>query len=239
MTKIVSISLFVALICLLVSLGFWQLHRADEKQLYLDQQAVQLFHTPVQLQLDSDRLENMRFQPVYMHGQFGCDHQLLLDNKTRNGKPGFHVITAFRSSTANQSILVNRGWVAMNAKRQPDQQYQDCPRQAFELQGIINDFPGLGYHFAGSTESATNDWPLILLALDAKTISTALNYPVVDYLLLMDKKLEAGFVRDWTFAPSILPEKHIAYAVQWFGLAITLLCISLWRLWRTNNDNQR
>lgn len=232
MTKIISISLLVALICILVGLGFWQLQRADEKQLFLDQQADQLSRAPIQLQLKSDHFERMRFQPVYLHGKFDCDHQILLDNKTLNGKPGFHVITAFRPSTATQSILVNRGWVAMNSNRQPDQQYQDCPSQAFQLQGIINDFPGLGYHFSGSTESVSNDWPLILLELDAKKLSIALNYPIVDFLLLMDKKLETGFVRDWSFAPNILPEKHIAYAVQWFGLAITLLCMSLWRLWR-------
>jgi surfeit locus 1 family protein len=233
MIKIVSISLFVALFCALVGLGFWQLQRADEKQLFLDQQAEQFSHSPIQLQLDSgDRLEKMRFQPVYLHGQFDCDHQILLDNKTHNGKPGFHVITAFRPSTATQSILVNRGWIAMNAKREPDQQYQDCPSQTFKLQGIINDFPGLGYHFSGSTESVSNDWPLILLELDAKKLAIALNYPIVNYLLLMDKKMETGFLREWSFAPNILPEKHIAYAVQWFGLAMTLLCMSLWRLWR-------
>ncbi len=232
MTKIVSILLFVILISVLVGLGFWQLQRADEKQLFLDQQANQLARTPVQLQLNSDHFEKMRFQPVYLHGQFDCEHQILLDNKILNGKPGFHVITAFRPNTTTQSILVNRGWVSMNANRQPDQQYQNCPRQVLQLQGIVNDFPGLGYHFSGSTESATHNWPLILLELDAEKVASALNYPIVDYLLLMDKKLEAGFVRDWSFAPSILPEKHIAYAVQWFGLAITLLSMSLWRLWR-------
>ncbi|MEE9346151.1 MAG: SURF1 family protein [Methylococcales bacterium] len=239
MNRLISIAAFLVLVCVLTGLGFWQLQRADEKQLLMDQQADQLSRAPAQLQVDSDHLAMRRFQPVYISGQFDCQHQLLLDNKMLKGKPGFHVITAFHPSTAIKSILVNRGWIPMHANREPDQQYQDCPDQLYQLQGVINNFPGLGYHFSGSTQSTTENWPLILLELDAEVLSAALNYPVVDYLLLMDPKLEAGFVRDWSFTPNILPEKHVAYAVQWFALAITLICISLWRLWRNNNDKQQ
>jgi surfeit locus 1 family protein len=34
--------------------------------------------------------------------------------------------------------------------------------------------------------------------------------------------MEEGYSRDWKKKSVMLPEKHIAYAVQWFGLAITL-----------------
>ena len=232
MNRLFSIVILLILIGILIGLGFWQLQRANEKQLLMDQQTDQLSRAPVQLLLDDDRLSELHFQLVNIRGNFDCEHQILLDNKILRGKPGFHVITAFRSSIASKSILVNRGWIPMHANRQPDLQYQNCPDQVFQLQGVINNFPSLGYRFSGSTDSTTENWPMILLELDAEKLSSALNYSIVEYLLLMDPKLNGGFVRNWSFVPNILPEKHVAYAVQWFGLAITLICISFWRLWR-------
>lgn len=238
MTRFVTIAVISVLVCVLVSLGFWQLQRADQKQLLLDQQATQLVRPVVRLYPERDTLEKVRFLPVFLDGQFDCDHQILLDNKMSNRQPGFHVITAFRPSLGGKSILVNRGWIPMHANRSPDQQYQFCQSQMLRLQGIVNHFPRLGYHFSGSTDSTTDEWPLMMLELDEKKLSSVLNDAVVGYLLLMDPSIKGGFVRDWHFAPNILPEKHIAYAVQWFGLAITLIILSLWRLWRNKHDKQ-
>jgi cytochrome oxidase assembly protein ShyY1 len=43
-------------------------------------------------------------------------------------------------------------------------------------------------------------------------------------LLLLDPGEPDGFVRHWS-APGFPPMRHIAYAVQWFALALTLLVI--------------
>jgi surfeit locus 1 family protein len=37
-----------------------------------------------------------------------------------------------------------------------------------------------------------------------------------------------GYWREWRKNTVIPPEKHIAYAVQWFGLAITLTILFIW-----------
>jgi surfeit locus 1 family protein len=47
-------------------------------------------------------------------------------------------------------------------------------------------------------------------------------------MVLLDESEPDGFVRDWTARYSVTefgPEKHIGYAVQWFGMALALLVI--------------
>jgi surfeit locus 1 family protein len=43
-------------------------------------------------------------------------------------------------------------------------------------------------------------------------------------LVLLDAGEPDGYVRNWS-APGFPPLRHIAYAVQWFALALTLLVI--------------
>ena len=46
-------------------------------------------------------------------------------------------------------------------------------------------------------------------------------------LVLLDAREPQGFLRQWQ-APGFGPERHIAYAVQWFGLALALTVIYIW-----------
>jgi surfeit locus 1 family protein len=44
----------------------------------------------------------------------------------------------------------------------------------------------------------------------------------------LDKNLADGFKREWQTATVMPPEQHIAYALQWFGLALTLTILFFW-----------
>jgi len=44
-------------------------------------------------------------------------------------------------------------------------------------------------------------------------------------ILLLDKEDQFGFIRDWKPVYGVTPDKHKAYAVQWFTLAVVLLMI--------------
>ena len=43
----------------------------------------------------------------------------------------------------------------------------------------------------------------------------------VGQVVLLDVDQPEGFLRDWR-PPGMPPDKHLAYAVQWFGLAATV-----------------
>ena len=54
-----------------------------------------------------------------------------------------------------------------------------------------------------------------------------LGYPLQPLVLLLDKDDAFGFIRDWKAVYGVTPDKHRAYAVQWFTLALVLLLIYL------------
>jgi cytochrome oxidase assembly protein ShyY1 len=57
-------------------------------------------------------------------------------------------------------------------------------------------------------------------------LSAELGYPLEPAVILLDPEAEGGYQRDWH--PSFGgfgPERHQAYAVQWFSLAAALLVI--------------
>jgi surfeit locus 1 family protein len=59
-------------------------------------------------------------------------------------------------------------------------------------------------------------------------LADRLGYDLYGFQIELDPKAAEGFRRDWKISPTISPEKHLAYAVQWFGLALTLTALFYW-----------
>jgi len=57
-----------------------------------------------------------RFRPVLASGTFDASHQVLLDNRIHEGRPGFLVVTPLVLADG-RTVLVDRGWVAAGATR--------------------------------------------------------------------------------------------------------------------------
>ncbi len=74
------------LLPLLVSLGFWQLHRSEQKRLLLDSYAQRRTAEP--LSRSEERRPDPAFRRVRLRGQFDAEHSYLLDNRMRNGRIG-------------------------------------------------------------------------------------------------------------------------------------------------------
>ncbi|HYQ71423.1 MAG TPA: SURF1 family cytochrome oxidase biogenesis protein, partial [Gammaproteobacteria bacterium] len=76
----------LALLPVLVGLGFWQLDRAVWKQGLIDAHETGIHLAPVDLGwlVDSDELAD--FRPVAVRGTYDLGHQLLLDNRLFQGQ---------------------------------------------------------------------------------------------------------------------------------------------------------
>ena len=107
----------VALTAILLSLGFWQLERAELRRAQdgLKQERAQL--SPVYItSFPEESLGELADRRVRLRGQY-LPHQFLLDNQIHDKQPGYHVLSPFELSTYEQVVLVNRGWVAAEADR--------------------------------------------------------------------------------------------------------------------------
>ncbi|MBD9356927.1 SURF1 family protein [Methylomonas albis] len=225
--SLLALSGYLLLFGLLCSLGFWQLGRGEQKTVLLAQQQAaanaEALDLGRQTEIDKDVL---RYRPVLVTGHYDVSHQVLVDNQILNGKPGYLVLTPFLPDGGMPSILVNRGWVALGASREvlPDIGISVAAQQ---VQGRINHFPEPGIKLKGA-EIPGETWPVRVQIVDSKLLADKLGYALADYQIELDPAQPEGYQRQWKIAVAIPPEKHRAYAVQWFGLALTLTALFIW-----------
>ncbi|WP_343123727.1 SURF1 family cytochrome oxidase biogenesis protein, partial [Xanthomonas translucens] len=63
---------------------------------------------------------------------------------------------------------------------------------------------------------------------------------ILSQVLRMDPALPLGYPRDLDMLPNTLPpERHLGYAVQWFGLALAVLLTAGLLSWRTRKGARR
>lgn len=213
---------FLLVLPLLISLGFWQLDRADEKNRLLTLQQHRGEDDSVVINAESvDDPLAMRYRNITVSGQYDATQHILLDNRVVNGKPGYFVITPFRIQHSVKAVLVNRGWVPMNLDRTILPVLPKLNTQATQISGRINTFPRVGIKLQGA-EIPTATEPAVVQLIDAEVLSKQLGYPLFGFQVELDPDMPDGFLRHWQKATVMPPEKHVAYAVQWFALALTL-----------------
>jgi surfeit locus 1 family protein len=133
-----------------------------------------------------------------------------------------------------KAVLVNRGWVPLNQDRSnlPD---INIINEQVVIKGRINYFPSVGIKLAGA-EIPTAGWPSVLQVIDVSVLSEKLGYSIAAFQVELDKELPEGFKRDWQVTAIMLPEQHVAYAVQWFALAATLTVLFFWYSIKRSKD---
>ncbi|MBL8251080.1 MAG: SURF1 family protein [Candidatus Competibacter sp.] len=213
------------LLPLLLSLGFWQSDRARQKAELQAAFAERFDRPPVPLsQIDPSDLGN-RYLPVVASGRYDGAHQFLLDNQISDSRPGYHVLTPFRLREGG-AILINRGWLPLGASRQtlPD---IALDAQSVTVQGWLAQpaNPGLWW---GEATGESSSWPRVIPYVDYRRLAGLLDYPLQAALILLEPAQAAGYRRDWQprFG-GIGPERHRGYALQWFGLAASLIILYL------------
>ncbi|MEY2667248.1 MAG: hypothetical protein RLZZ384_1419, partial [Pseudomonadota bacterium] len=105
---------YLAMFTVLLSLGAWQIHRADEKQVYIDLQAQRINeHIDLTSTQTSVDVKQDRYKQASLTGHFDTTQQFLLDNQIHESKVGYFVMTPFKIKNTNKAILVNRGWIPL------------------------------------------------------------------------------------------------------------------------------
>lgn len=225
--KPILVFVYLLLFVLLSSLGMWQLRRADEKALLLLQRQSADSGAIIDLNSSSSpALLDLEYRHVTVAGVFDPEHQFLIDNQVKNGKVGFFVLTPLFLNRSNNTVLVNRGWIPMTADRKSLIDIKP-PIKPVELTGRVNHFPSVGLKLAGA-DVPTEGWPAVVQVVNTSVLEEKLGYPLLDFQIEMSATEAFGFNREWAAVSIMPPEKHVAYAVQWFGLALTLTVLFAW-----------
>lgn len=213
--------LAVVLIGVLISLGRWQLTRAGQKQALYD-----LFDSGT----DGTRAIDLatpplpRYQHVRASGRYDSTRQILIDNmSSAASRAGYYVITPFALEGGGW-ILVNRGWVPVGASR-AEKPSIAVASDVRELHGRADNLPRAGLRLGGA--ALVPPYPVVAnypSEAEVRSLLRESQWAPAAEVLLLDARDPDGYLREWQ-PPGFPPIRHVAYAVQWFGLALTLAVI--------------
>lgn len=212
-----------------VSLGFWQLRRASEKEQLLAAFARTAQSTPVGLAEARRTASAVHFPHLRLEGRFDTEHVYLLDDQVRNQRAGVLVYSVFEPLGGGPLLLVNRGFLPRR-NGQP-LQVPGVGDAAVVLSGLYAPVPGSGLRLGGNALPAQTAWPKKTIYLDTAEIAADLGRRVDERVLLLDPDPASGLERVWT--PELIPpERHRGYAFQWFSFAAAAIILFLVLHWR-------
>lgn len=215
--RVVSVLVFGALgMAFLVSLGVWQLQRLAWKEGVLDEIAVRIEAAPVALPAQVDR-DADRFLPVTVSGSFTGDPVRVLVSVQGSG-PGYRVISAFEAG--DRRVLVDRGFIS-NSVEMPQ-----TPLGEVNVVGNLH-WPDEVDSFTPDADVARNIW----YARDVDALAAHLNTEPV-FVVLRQMSVPDGQMTALPVTVDGIPNNHLGYAIQWFGLALVWLGMTAFLAWR-------
>ena len=209
------------LLPLLLSLGAWQLQRADEKSALLDRQEARR-QAPAQAIGELEQSADLAFRRVLLRGYFDAEHSLLLDNRTRDGHVGVELLQPFYDQPSGLWLLLNRGWLPWPDRRTPVA--FSTPSGALQLQAWIYVAPGETFQL--QADQPGNSWPQLLTRIDTHGLWQQLGRAGWPFELRLLPG-PAAYQARWAVV-AMGPEKHLGYAVQWFAMALALACLFIY-----------
>ncbi len=205
---------------LLIGLGSWQMQRGLTKVRLQAAIDVSISQAPQALDRHSPAAGADAIAHVSARGHYDNARQLLLDDQGHEGRPGYHVWTPLRLDDGGL-LMVDRGWVPQAGDR------RELPTTAVNgdgrtVTGLWRPLPRPGVRFADNA-CVAGGWPRVVQYPVAADLRCLYGETPMAGLLLLDPDAGDGFVRDWRINASVPPQRHYAYAVQWYLFAAVLL----------------
>lgn len=201
-----------------VGLGLWQIQRADEKTKMIVAQEALAKQDPLIWEPGQklpEQYQKIRLQGIYLPELF------LLDNQHYQHQFGYDVISPLLLDDGSV-VMVDRGWVSGDITRRIFPKVQ-IPHGSFKMLGTVY-FPSKKQWVLGPRFEKKENKLTILELIDEEILKQILQKKVYPFIIRLDSSEPFGFVREWEIV-SMPPQRHFAYAIQWFAMALVILII--------------
>jgi len=213
----------LALLILTVALGNWQLRRAAEKTAL--QTRIEALATRPPVTPRADAADVAEWLRVRLEGRWLGEATILLDNRTHQGRAGYHVLTPLELADGSGVVLVNRGWIAAGADRA--RLPEATPPAGMQLiEGRVRRTEAAPFTLAAEAARGRL-WQYLDLAAYRQSSGLAL----ATWIVQQSSSAADGLVRDWP-RPDAGIDRHRGYAFQWYALAGLAGFLSAWHVRR-------
>lgn len=203
-----------------ISLGLWQIERANEKKVIISNYDKLLVSTPIALQKEQP-LEN--WQPIETVGAYQ-DLVIYEDNAINSGKAGFKVYHLFQNGDGT-FMFVHRGFIERNLIK------NNLPRIDTPLRK--KNIKGTALFKQNNTFVKNIEESDIRIIQEFNTSVLIERFPILKdrylhpFLFNLDVR-DADKFQPIEKPVNMTASKHIGYAIQWFGLCAALIILTIY-----------
>ena len=203
---------------ILIFLGSWQVSRGIDKTDIVEKHYMNK-SLPVinEKEMSVMNEDNLKYRTVSLYGEFGQE-SYLLDNRLYRQEAGYEVFTTFETSE-NSVFLINRGWISKE-----DFNYEKdilLKEKGISIQGLLSPFTRFGLNLVD--ESYEETWPKLVQQIDYEAAKKDLGSNINNSVIQLSAGSSGALEPIWK-PVDLKPSRHYGYALQWFGLAIVLIC---------------
>ena len=203
---------------ILIFLGSWQVSRGIDKTDIVEKHYMNK-SLPVinEKEMSVMNEDNLKYRTVSLYGEFGQE-SYLLDNRLYRQEAGYEVFTTFETSE-NSVFLINRGWISKE-----DFNYDEdilLKEKGISIQGLLSPFTRFGLNLVD--ESYVDTWPKLVQQIDYEAAKKDLGSNINNSVIQLSAGSSGALEPIWK-PVDLKPSRHYGYALQWFGLAIVLIC---------------
>lgn len=220
-----AVAALVAL-AILIALGTWQMQRLAWKQGLIASIAEGLRQEPAPLESPPDAwaaLGQQEYRPVSVSGRFRHEDERRLF-AVQDGEMGWHIYTPLETE-GGKLLFVNRGFVP-EALKYPARRPEGQIAGTVAVRGLTRR-PGVQGWFDPEADPARNVWFWRDLAgMTASLGSGQTDRPVLPFFVeaAAEPANPGGWPRGGVTRLDI-PNRHLEYALTWYGLAATLVAV--------------
>ncbi len=203
---------------ILIFLGSWQVSRGIDKTDIVEKHYMNK-SLPVinEKEMSVMSEDNLKYRTVNLYGEFGQE-SYLLDNRLYRQEAGYEVFTIFETSE-NRVFLINRGWISKEGFNYDEDIL--LKEKGISIQGLLSPFTRFGLNLVD--ESYEDTWPKLVQQIDYEAAKKDLGSNINNSVIQLSAGSSGALEPIWK-PVDLKPSRHYGYALQWFGLAIVLIC---------------